>query len=60
MNELFENEIFFLFIATGIMMYQQKVLDAHRRKEPLKIDGNFYYVQSGQERLQEMIDRICE
>ena len=60
MNELLENEIFCEGIATGIMLYQQKVLDAHRRKEPLKIEDDFYYVQSGQERLQEMIDKICQ
>lgn len=60
MKELEDNEAFFTGIVTGINLYQNKVVTAHDRKEPLKIGDNLYYIQSGQERLQEMIDRICD
>lgn len=60
MKELEDNEAFFTGIVTGINLYQNKVVIAHDRKEPLRIGDNLYYIQSGQERLQEMIDRICD
>lgn len=60
MNDLMDNEAFSIGVATGISLYQNKVVTAHDRKEPLKIGDNLYYVQSGRERLQEMIDRICK
>lgn len=60
MNDLIENDVFSIGVATGISLYQNKVVIAHDRKEPLKIGDNLYYIQSGRERLQEMIDRICK
>lgn len=60
MNELMDNEVFSIGVATGISLYQNKVVTAHERKEPLKIGDNLYYIQSGRERLQEMIDKICK
>ncbi len=54
-----ENEVFFTGIVTGINLYQNKVVTAHQRKEPLKIGDTIYYLQTGRERLQEMIDKIC-
>ncbi len=59
MKELEDNEAFFTGIVTGINLYQNKVVTAHDRKEPLKIGDKIYYIQSGRERLQEMIDKIC-
>jgi len=59
LNDLIENEAFFTGIVTGINLYQNKVVIAHERKEPLKIGDNLYYVQSGRERLEEAIDKIC-
>ena len=38
----------------------KRSITAHKRREHLMIDGNVYYVQSGRERLQEMIDKICK
>lgn len=59
MNDLLENEAFSIGVATGISLYQNKVVTAHERKEAIIIGDNAYYVQSGRERLQEAIDKIC-
>ena len=59
LNDLNDNEAFSIGVATGISLYQSKVVAAHNRKEPLKIGDTLYYLQSGRERLQEMIDKIC-
>lgn len=56
-----ENEAFVTGIVTGINLYQNKVVTAHDRKEPIKIGDNLYYIQSGRERLLEkMLDHLCE
>lgn len=47
LNELMDNEVFSIGVATGISLYQNKVVTAHERKEPLKIGDNLYYIQSG-------------
>lgn len=60
MNELMDNEAFYYGLICGIKIFQQKIITAHKRREQLMIDGNVYYVQSGRERLQEMIDKICK
>ena len=54
-----ENEAFFTGLLCGIKIFQQKIVTAHKRREHLMIDGNVYYVQSGRERLEEAIDKIC-
>lgn len=55
-----ENEAFYYGLLCGIKIFQQKIVTAHKRREHLMIDGNAYYVQSGRERLQEAIDKICK
>ena len=60
MKDLNDNEAFVTGVVTGISLYQNKVVTAHNRKEPIKIGDNLYYIQSGRERLQEMIDKICK
>lgn len=60
MKDLLESEAFCTGVAVGINLHQQKVVTASERKEPLKIGDELYYVQNGRERLQEMIDKICE
>lgn len=55
-----DNDAFSIGVATGISLYQNKVVTAHERKEPLRIGDNLYYIQSGRERLEEMIDKICK
>ena len=60
MNDLNDNEAFVTGVATGISLYQSKVVTAHQHKEPLKIGDTLYYIQSGRERLQEVIDKICK
>ena len=54
-----ENEVFNYGLLCGIKLFQQKIVTAHKRKEHLMIDGIIYYIQSGRERLQEAIDKIC-
>lgn len=60
MNELFESNAFFYGVIFGIDLYQQRILETHRRRQPLMINGDLYYLQSGRERLEEMIDKICK
>ena len=59
MNELMDNEAFYYGFICGIKIFQQKIITAHKRREHLMIDGNIYYIQTGRERLQEMLDKIC-
>ncbi len=60
MEELLNNEAFVNGVAVGIVLYQQKIITAHRRKEPLIVGDTLYYLQDGRERLKEMIEKICE
>lgn len=59
MNDFMESEAFGAGVAVGIKIQQQKVVMAQKQHEPIKIDGELYYIQSGRERLQEVIDRAC-
>lgn len=59
MEELLKNEAFVNGVNIGINLYQQKIITAHERKEPLIINDNTYYIQDGRERLQDVIDKIC-
>lgn len=60
MDELLEQEAFVNGIAVGIGIHQQRVIAAHRRKEPLVIGDSLYYLQSGRERLEEYLNKVCE
>lgn len=59
MEELLENEIFCTGVVAGIQIHQDRVVEAHKRREPIVIGDTLYYLQDGRERLEEMIDRIC-
>lgn len=59
MESLSESETFCKGIAVGISIYQQKVITAHDRKEPLEINGKSYYIKDSGEQLQELVDMIC-
>lgn len=59
MKEMPVNEAFCNGVAVGLDLYQCRVVNAHDRKEPLKIGEDIYYIQDGRERLQEVMDRIC-
>lgn len=59
MKELFNNDAFLHGVIFGMGLYQQKVIAAHRRNEPLAVGDETYYLQTGQEKLQEMVDRVC-
>lgn len=60
MRELQESEAFCVGVAFGLDLYQQKVIAAHERGQSLLINEELYYIQSGRERLQEAIDKICQ
>ena len=53
-----ENEAFFTGIVAGINLYQNKLITAHDRKEPIKLGDDLFYLQSGKERLTEMMNKI--
>lgn len=59
-KDLLESEAFVSGIAVGINLYQTKVVQAHDRKESLTIDGNLYYLESGQERLERVLSEMCK
>ena len=42
-----ENEAFCTGITVGVSLYQQRVITAHDRKEPLVIGDELFYLQSG-------------
>lgn len=60
MKDLIENEAFCTGVAVGINIHQQKVITAHERREPLKIGDELYFLQTGRERLADVLNRICE
>lgn len=60
MKESQENEAFCVGVAVGLDLYQQKVIAAHERGQPLLIDGELYYLQNGKERLEMIINDICK
>lgn len=60
MNDLVENEAFYNGVVVGISLFQQKIISTHKRKEALRIGDTVYYLQDGRERLQEMMEKICE
>ncbi len=59
-EELMENDAFVNGVAVGVNLYQERVITAHRRNEPLIIGDNLYYLQSGRERLAEVLNKICK
>lgn len=58
--ERFDNDAFYNGVIFGISIYQRKVIDAHRKKEPLRINDELYYIKNGKEKLLETIDEICK
>ena len=59
-NELMEQDAFANGIIVGIGIHQQRVIAAHKRKEPLVIGDNLYYLETGRERLERVLHEICE
>ena len=59
-NELMENEAFANGVVVGIQLHESRVLAAHKRKEPIKIADELFYLQSSRERLQEFLEKICK
>lgn len=60
MDELLEQEAFVNGVVVGINLHQSRVIAAHKRKEPLIIGDEIFYLQSGRERLEEFLNKICE
>ncbi len=59
MKELLKDDAFSTGVICGLLLYQQKVIAAHKAKIPLKIEDELYYLESGRERLERAIDEIC-
>ena len=59
LNHLMSNEVFCTGVAVGVAIHQQRVVTAHKRKEPIKVGDTLYYLQDGRERLAEVLDKIC-
>lgn len=59
MSKETESEAFVNGIVVGISLHQSRVVAAHERKEPVAIGDDIYYLQSGRERLEEVLDSIC-
>jgi len=55
-----ENELFCAGVNVGVRLYQSKLVDAHKRKEGLLVDGDLYYLESGKERLERILNEICK
>ena len=60
LDELLESEAFCTGVTAGIKIFQNKIITAHRRKEPIKVGDELFYLQSGRQRLEEMLDKICK
>lgn len=54
-----EQEAFINGIVVGINLHQSMVIAAHERKEPLVIGDSLYYLQSGRERLEDYLNKVC-
>lgn len=54
-----ENTAFTQGIIVGINLHQQRVIAAHERSEPLVIGDSLYYLQSGRERLEDYLNKVC-
>lgn len=54
-----KNEAFVSGIIVGINLHQSRIIAAHQRKEPLMIGDEIYYLQTGRERLEELLNKIC-
>lgn len=60
MDESTEKQAFANGIVVGINLQQQRVIAAHKRKEPLAIGDNLYYLETGRERLERVLHEICK
>lgn len=60
MKESKENEAFCTGVSVGLQLYQQKVIAAHESGKPLLINGDLYYLEDGRERLERVINEICQ
>lgn len=60
MDNLLENDAFTCGVNVGINLYKSVVVKAHERNDALIVGDNLYYLQNGRERLQEVLNKICE
>lgn len=60
MDDLMNSKEFCTGVSVGISLYQNMVIRANEQKEPLMIGDSLYYIQSGRERLQEFLEKICK
>lgn len=58
MDENMESQAFCDGVAVGIRLIQNKIVTAQKEGKPIMVDGELYYVLSGQDRLKILIDNI--
>ena len=58
-KELLLKEVFDNGVIVGIQLHQQRVIAAHMRKEPIRVGENFFYLETGRERLERVLHEIC-
>lgn len=59
MDDLMESEAFCSGLFVGVALYQQRIITAHKRKEPLIVGDELFYLQNGRERLEEFLNKLC-
>lgn len=60
MDDLMENEAFCSGIVVGIGLQQRRIIAAHEQREALIIGDELFYLQSGRERLEQVLSEICK
>ncbi|MCI8544457.1 MAG: hypothetical protein HFH95_14305 [Lachnospiraceae bacterium] len=59
LDELMENEMFCNGIIFGVNLYQNKIIAAHERGEPINIGDELFFLQSSREKLEDLLSEIC-
>lgn len=59
LDDLLKRDEFHIGLTMGINICQRMILNVHERNEPLVIDDKMYYIISGDQALQQMIDTVC-
>lgn len=59
LENLLQSEQFMKGLLLGINISRQMILASYERKEPIKLNGKIFYVQDGQELLEQMLDTVC-
>lgn len=59
LEDLLKSREFHIGLTMGIHICQGMILNAYERNEPLVIDNRQFYILTGDQALQQMIDTVC-